>query len=42
MADGTIRIVLSPEVSLSNPSFTVSINDPTQIVADSGSTLSSL
>ena len=42
MADGTIRIVLSPEISLSNPSFTVSINNPNQITTASGSTLSSL
>ena len=42
MADGTIRIVLNPEISLSNPSFTISINNPNQITAASGSTLSSL
>ena len=42
MADGTIRIVLSPEVSLTNPSFTVTINDPNRIKTSSGATLSSL
>lgn len=42
MADGTIRIVLSPEISLQNPSFTVTINDPNRIKTNSGSTLASL
>jgi len=42
MADGTIRIVLSPEVSLTNPSFTVTINDPNRITTSSGATLASL
>ena len=42
MADGTIRVVLNPDVSISNPSFTVSINNPNQITTSSGSTIENL
>ena len=42
MPDGTIRIVLSPGVTLTNPSFTVTINDPNMITTQSGATLSNL
>ena len=31
MPDGTIKLVLSPGITLNNPSFTVSINDPSKI-----------
>jgi hypothetical protein len=42
MDDGTIKIVLDPSVSLVNPSFTVSINDPSKITTSSGASLQSL
>lgn len=42
MPDGTIKIILDPSVSLTNPSFTVSINDPSKITTASGATLQSL
>lgn len=42
MPDGTIKIVLDPSVTLVNPSFTVSINDPSKITTASGASLQSL
>jgi hypothetical protein len=39
MPDGTIKITLDPSVSLTNPSFTVTINDPSKITTTSGATL---
>lgn len=39
MPDGTIKITLDPSVSLTNPSFTVTINDPSKITTASGATL---
>lgn len=42
MADGTIKIILSPGVSITNPSFTVSINDPSMITTTSGDSLQTL
>lgn len=42
MPDGTIKIVLDPSVSLTNPSFTVTINDPARITTNSGATLENL
>lgn len=42
MADGTIKIILDPSISLVNPSFTVTINDPTKITSESGASLQSL
>jgi hypothetical protein len=42
MDDGTIKIILASGVSLTNPSFTVSVTDPTQIISSSGASLQSL
>jgi hypothetical protein len=42
MPDGTIKLTLAPGVSLTNPSFTVSINDPSLITTASGQTLQTL
>lgn len=42
MPDGTIKIVLDPSVTIKNPSFTVSINDPSKITTASGASLQSL
>jgi hypothetical protein len=42
MADGTIKIILAPGLTLTNPSFTVSINDPSKIKTLTGDTLQSL
>jgi hypothetical protein len=42
LPDGTIKIVLDPSVSLTNPSFTVSINDPSKITTENGAHLQSL
>lgn len=42
MADGTIKLVLDPSISITNPTFTVTINDPSKITTSSGGTLSSL
>lgn len=37
--DGTIKITLDPSVTLTNPSFTVSINDPSKITTSNGASL---
>jgi len=42
MPDGTIKLILSPDVSLTNPSFTIKINDPSRIRTPSGNSLQTL
>lgn len=42
MPDGTIRLVLNPGITLNNPSFTITINDPSKISSASGDSLESL
>lgn len=42
MPDGTIKLILAPGVSLTNPSFTVTINNPSAITSASGQSLQSL
>lgn len=42
MPDGTIKLTLAPGVTLTNPSFTVSITNPSMITTSSGQTLQSL
>ena len=42
MPDGSIKLILDPGVSLTNPSFTISINDPSMITTKSGQSLQSL
>lgn len=39
MSDGTIRLVLSPGLTLQNPSFKVVINNPAMITSANGQTL---
>lgn len=42
MADGTIKIILAPGLTITNPSFTVTINNPSMIQSASGGSLQSL
>jgi hypothetical protein len=42
MDDGTIKIILAPGLTLTNPSFTVAINDPSKIRTANGDSLQSL
>lgn len=42
MADGTIKIILAPGLTLTNPSFTVAINNPSKIKTVNGDSLQSL
>lgn len=42
MADGTIRLVVDSSISLTNPSFSIKINDPSMISTASGASIQSL
>lgn len=42
MNDGTIRLVIDPSLSLTNPSFSIKINDPSMISSASGASIQSL
>jgi hypothetical protein len=42
MDDGTIKIILAPGITLTNPSFTIAINDPSKITTTSGDSIQSL
>jgi len=42
MPDGTIRLVLDSSISLTNPSFSIQINDPSMISSASGASIQSL
>jgi hypothetical protein len=42
MPDGTVKLILAPGVTLANPTFSVTVNNPSQISTASGSSLQSL
>jgi hypothetical protein len=42
MPDGTIKLVLAPGITLTNPSFTIAINNPAMITTANGDSIQSL